>query len=138
MLKICEVCGKEFETKQGSTCCSNKCHQKRWRINNGIGIIRENRKCIICGTEFKPYREGHVCCSKKCSQKRNKEIQRKNYAEHEEQRKASEAMPESNHKAIADLTCEAWDKERLSYGQYEAKRYMEKMGYKHGNNNFSR
>ena len=56
MIKICEECGKEFETNRKSS---------RWC--NGIHI----RKCLICGKEFQvshqQIQDNKRCCSRKCS-----------------------------------------------------------------------
>ena len=118
----CEVCGKEYiPTKKSQRCCSKACSLKRWKLMNPeyCAPPREIRKCIICGNEFMPIRSNHVCCSKKCTSKRNKETQLLNDRAINEIRKAQEAMPESNHDAIAMLTIAA-RAEGLSYGQYEA------------------
>ena len=130
MLKICEICGTEFETNRtNKICCSDRCSQKRWRIqkkNQGKNGVGEIRKCIICGNEFKSKSKNHICCSKKCQVKRNcivTEQQRKNrYYEEKQKNLIKEAMPKSNHDAIANIAIAA-RKEGLTYGQYVAK-YM--------------
>jgi len=58
MKKICEYCGKEFETKSGTKKYCNGPHY---------------RKCVICGAEFQipndqiNSKEPKRCCSRKCS-----------------------------------------------------------------------
>ena len=82
--------------------------------------------CEICGTEFETNRTNKICCSKKCQVKRNcivTEQQRKNrYYEEKQKNLIKEAMPKSNHDAIANIAIAA-RKEGLTYGQYVAK-YM--------------
>lgn len=128
----CEVCGKEYiPTKISQRCCSKACSLKRWKSMNPeyCAPPREIKKCIICGTEFMPKRTSHICCSKKCTMQRNKETQLINDRLFREAQKAQEAMPESNHDAIAQLTIEATE-QGLSYGQLEAKRWAEKNGFR--------
>ena len=121
--KVCVVCGKEIESKRSvSLCCSRKCYNKWWRMRNPKES-RPLQKCIICGTEFQPLRKGHICCSQKCRRKRNaivtEQTKKNKYYEEVQRKKVREAMPESNHKAIADIAIAA-RAEGLSYGQYEA------------------
>lgn len=126
----CVVCGTEFmPRREEHICCCSKCSQKRWRIMNGLFFESDMKKCVICGTEFLQKSTRHICCSEKCQRKRNamisKEPQKKRYHEQREKQKAQEAMPESNHKAIADIAIAA-RAEGLTYGQYVAK-YMRRM-----------
>lgn len=63
MIKICEECGKQFETSRKSA---------RWC--NGIHI----RKCSICGKEFTLTHQQLIdnkrCCSRKCSNELSKQL----------------------------------------------------------------
>ena len=92
-------------------------------------MAKEIKKCIICGNEFQPLRTGHICCSQKCSRKRNamvtEQTKKNRYYEQQQMQKVQEAMPKSNHDAIADIAIIARS-QGLSYGQYVAK-YMGKF-----------
>lgn len=70
MIKICQECGKEFETKNGN---SRFCNDKHYR------------ECVICGELFdvpksklgeKPPK---TCCSKKCSIEKRKQTNQSRY-----------------------------------------------------------
>lgn len=67
--QICEVCGKEFESRGNlsgkSRFCSSKCRSD-WDHKNR----REIRICVECGKEFITYKYGKTkCCSKECGAK---------------------------------------------------------------------
>lgn len=124
----CIVCGKEFTpSKVYARCCSGKCSQKNWRIEHGQcrkNFEGKKQKCIICGKEFTPYRSEHICCSPECSKKRNYQVtstrKKQQYRDMVEKKKAMEAMPKSNHDAIANIAIEA-RKHGMSYGEYVGK-----------------
>lgn len=125
MVKKCVVCGKEFETKlEYAVCCCVKCSQKKYRSEHKTE--KQNANCVICGKEFVPLRAGHICCSPECSRKRNYQVnsvhKRQKYADDAAIKRAREAMPKSNHDAIADIAIVARS-QGMSYGQYVAK-YM--------------
>ena len=129
MLRICEVCGKEFESKVSAECCSKNCYARRWRKNNPREkTVKKIGKCIICGKEFEQKRETHLCCSKKCRKKHYDEQNRirsqKWREEHSEEikKKRNKGKEKSNHEKIADIAIAA-RAEGLTYGQYVAK-YM--------------
>ena len=76
MLKICEVCGKEYEGKSFSKYCSPKCKKKK---NNATFQKKRSEKrkqeweqlehikqCPVCGKEFElkqTHRTQKYCCS---------------------------------------------------------------------------
>ena len=84
MLKICEVCGKEYEGKSFSKYCSPKCKKKK---NNATFQKKRSEKrkqeweqlehikqCPVCGKEFElkqTHRTQKYCCSK-CRRKAEK------------------------------------------------------------------
>lgn len=85
MIKICQVCGCEFETNNSyRKCCSSKCSHSRIRtpeIKNKISETLKNtylsnpekyrrlRKCMVCGKEYYFDRKINTkrMCSKECS-----------------------------------------------------------------------
>lgn len=89
VIKVCELCGKEFEVKPSAIgkFCSNKCHNKWMSINQngsnnpswkGGNIIKI---CEWCGNEFKSIpSQNHKFCSRKClGIWRSKNIRRENH-----------------------------------------------------------
>ena len=84
MLKICEVCGKEYEGKSYSKYCSPECKKVR---NSKVASQRRSEKrkqewgelehikqCPVCGKEFElkqTHRTQKYCCSK-CRRKAEK------------------------------------------------------------------
>lgn len=76
MLKICEVCGKEYEGKSFSKYCSPKCKKKK---NNATAQKKRSEKrkqeweqlehikqCPVCGKEFElkqTHRTQKYCCA---------------------------------------------------------------------------
>lgn len=63
---ICEVCGREFQSKEKpSKFCSGSCRQKYRRLNglDNITVI-----CCVCGKEFITNKYKHTkTCSKSCA-----------------------------------------------------------------------
>ena len=65
VIKICEVCGKEYSTqRKGQVCCSNECASK-------LRITKIHTKCEYCGKEYNVKKSRyenmeHHFCSKKC------------------------------------------------------------------------
>ena len=81
MLKICEVCGKEYEGKSFSKYCSPKCKKKK---NNATAQKKRSEKrkqeweqlehikqCPVCGKEFelKQTHRTQKYCSSECRKK---------------------------------------------------------------------
>lgn len=58
MLKDCEICGKEFETKGAARYCSSEC-KKEGQIKVKI--------CVVCGLDFKTKYNDRRTCSRKCA-----------------------------------------------------------------------
>lgn len=89
MIKICENCGKEFNTeKMHQRFCSRKCKQasskRRMRKGERRDNIRYTKICPICGAEFTTSCIDKIYCSDKCIYKSRKEYNiqyRKKYYE---------------------------------------------------------
>ena len=81
--------------------------------------MQTTKKCIICGTEFKPSKSTVVCCSESCKKKRQRENEKAKHAEYREEQKKSKKK-KTNHKQLADIAIDA-RKEGLTYGQYVVK-----------------
>ena len=85
IIKICEQCGKEYESSSNvahkQRFCSEKCKMK-WRRANGLD--REQRVCIFCGKTFTCNKTLPTkFCSKHCAGKYN-------YHNNENSRKCNE------------------------------------------------
>lgn len=80
MIKICEVCGKEFDAKKPTTkTCSTKCV----RVLQAAGaekalekLVNEIRVCPYCGKEFNPRHNRQKYCSSECQMTANLENRR--------------------------------------------------------------
>lgn len=123
MLKICEECGKEFETKSDKKCCSNLCYCRRYRKNDKKQ--KETAKCIVCGKEFQKIRKTHYCCSKECSIKNDKAKQRARMKKFNEKKQQNKVMASQKAKSLAEVNAEA-RKLGLTYGQYEMQKRLGK------------
>lgn len=69
--RICECCGKEYNTdgskKTVSRFCSNACKSK-WRRDNHLDVILV--KCVVCGNELYTTKyKGRKTCSEECRTK---------------------------------------------------------------------
>ena len=60
MIKVCEVCGKEFEAKRSDAkYCSKKCRQnKSVRAKRGSF---SKKVCLVCGKEFNGHNNAEAC-----------------------------------------------------------------------------
>lgn len=74
MIRVCPVCGEEFETLHAfKKYCSKECAYK-----HKLDVDRKRREefrakrvpinCKICGREFMPIRKDQKYCSKKCAE----------------------------------------------------------------------
>lgn len=80
MIKICEYCGKEFETdRETKRFCCRQCKQKNKQSRKSKGIRLDNieytKVCPVCNTEFVTVHQDKKYCSKKC---KNKAMYQKN------------------------------------------------------------
>ena len=68
-IKVCEYCGKEYETinNGNNRFCSNNC-KAAWRRESGVDD--EIRKCAFCGKEFTANKYTHKkFCTRECASK---------------------------------------------------------------------
>ena len=69
----CKNCDQPFlqtrsnRKKYCSKECSTKFNNKKRPTKNIPPMIKEDRKCVVCNTQFTPSRSNHVCCNNKCS-----------------------------------------------------------------------
>lgn len=79
MLKICWVCGKEFEaTRKDCKCCSKDCWKKLRAAKRRKS--HTTTKCKYCGKIFLQKKESQVFCSEECHNKyHNKDKRKRSY-----------------------------------------------------------
>lgn len=73
-IKICKVCGKEFEIKKNEkikNVCSKECWTHRGKGYKHVRMDKSDRKrvgtCVICGADFTAaYSSNRKTCSNKC------------------------------------------------------------------------
>ena len=66
-IKICDVCGKQYEGTKLQKFCSNACKSK-YRRDSGADDVQ--RTCSVCGKTFMASRfKDQKCCSYECSHK---------------------------------------------------------------------
>lgn len=70
MLKKCESCGSEFETKTGARTCSTACRNRLIATEKQAKHMH-TKSCVVCGNEFQAtaQEKDKQTCSKKCSYK---------------------------------------------------------------------
>lgn len=115
MIKICEHCGKEFETDRSTKrFCTRKCKEanKQERIRKGIrnDNIEYVRICPICGVEFTTNYFDKIYCSDKCRDKHFYAINKRYYKEknkrrYEQNKDYYKQWRENNKKSYVCLTC---------------------------------
>lgn len=115
MIKICEHCGKEFETDRDTKrFCTRKCKEanKQKRIRKGIrnDNIEYTRICPMCGVEFTTNHFDKIYCSHKCREKQwykqNKGYHKDYYKQWYEQNKEHvKEWHKNNKKEYVCLTC---------------------------------
>lgn len=118
MIKICEHCGKEFETDRDTKrFCTRKCKDASKQKRRRKGIRNDNieyvRICPICGVEFTTNHFDKIYCSDECVKehskehyKQNKERYKEKYKQWREQNKDyHKQWRENNKKSYVCLTC---------------------------------
>lgn len=95
----CVLCGKRFAQSGRRLFRCPDC-----RDLNAAKLGIEKRFCFACGKEFNQIERNEHFCSAECKKQGN--------------RKARE---ETVYEQRARISKEAWDKEKMSYGQYVAK-----------------
>ena len=78
MIKVCEICGKEFETKSRALCCSDAClrirdcdynreykHRSFGETHAAINHPNKHydKTCTVCGAKFVGYSYSKYCCT---------------------------------------------------------------------------
>lgn len=68
MEKVCETCGKIFETnKKWQKYCSQEC---KYKANyKSVKVVRKSN-CVFCGKEFETDNKKKLFCSRKCSKRK--------------------------------------------------------------------
>lgn len=88
-LRKCCICGTEFLSHNGNTCCSDKCRIERKREQDKRGNYRryhrlsgipEIKICPVCGNTF--YTIRNVYCSDECARIGRKKNMQENFAEY--------------------------------------------------------
>ena len=88
-LRKCCICGVEFLSHNGNTCCSDKCRIERKREQNkrgnyrryhGLSGIQEIKICPVCGNTF--YTIRNVYCSDECARIGRKKNMQENFTEY--------------------------------------------------------
>lgn len=118
MIKICEHCGKEFETDRNTKrFCTRKCKEANKQKRRRKGIRNDNieytRVCPVCGIEFTTNHSDKIYCSDDCAKEYKKEHYKKNkeyYKEknkqwYENNKKYHKEWRENNKKEYVCLTC---------------------------------
>lgn len=87
-IRICTICGQEFESHNGILVCSEECKAERkrqqdqrgnYRRYNKLSNVPETKKCPICGKKFEAL--PHVkYCGKECYEVAQKEKSKENFA----------------------------------------------------------
>nr|DAV31254.1 MAG TPA: hypothetical protein [Caudoviricetes sp.] len=88
-LRKCCICGAEFLSHNGNTCCSDKCRIERKREQDKRGNYRryhrlsgipEIKICPVCGNTF--YTIRNVYCSDECARIGRKKNMQENFTEY--------------------------------------------------------
>ena len=106
--KLCVICGKPLSKRairRGAVCCGASCAAKNRPSRARVCV------CVNCGREFVGGSVLALYCSKRCGI---------------EYRKKASMPPESRLSQIDKISAEARDA-GLSYGQLQARRYLEKQ-----------
>lgn len=86
-IRICTICGTEFESRNGKQVCSESCRLERKKLQDakgnqrrreGLSNILEIMRCPMCGKSFEAC-PNRVYCSKECYFVSKKEMDKKNY-----------------------------------------------------------
>lgn len=65
MIKVCEICGKEYRPRNGTQkTCSKECGNKL--AYNRVHKISKTVKCKVCGKEFVAHKGCITTCSAEC------------------------------------------------------------------------
>lgn len=90
----CKLCGAPFfQRRPAQEYCSQKCSNK---ASPGLGGRKPadvpRRQCVVCGTEFQPYRSNVLTCSRACYRQSPawKEVQRRTDARPERKARKNE------------------------------------------------
>ncbi|HEY5576220.1 MAG TPA: HNH endonuclease [Clostridiaceae bacterium] len=75
IIKICKICGKEFDRKiNRQKCCSDECskinkaqYDKEKHARYKLEKPKYKKICPSCGLDFETILEKSICCSEKCA-----------------------------------------------------------------------
>lgn len=86
-IRICTICGAEFESRNGNQVCSDSCRLERKRLQDakgnqrrkkGISNSLETKQCPICGKSFEAL-PNRIYCSQKCYWESKEKADKENY-----------------------------------------------------------
>lgn len=86
-IRVCTICGAEFESRNGNQVCSEPCRLERKRLQDAKGNKRrkegtsnslEVKQCPICGKDFDAL-PNRIYCSKECYWKSKNAADKENF-----------------------------------------------------------
>ena len=86
-IRVCTICGTEFESRNGNQVCSEVCRLERKKIQDmkgnrrrreGISNSPETIKCPICGKNFEAL-PNRIYCSKECYLESKRKMDKENF-----------------------------------------------------------
>lgn len=129
-IKHCTVCGKAFlaETVRQKTCSPecrkvlNRVYRQKWKCDNYASLLSKEKTCEECGKTFTPEYANTKYCSPECKHaaaKRKNDVWKGYYKPRK--RKSDDGLTT----ALREI--KEYNEQHgthLSYGQYQAMRYM--------------
>lgn len=89
-IRICQICGKQFESCNGRLVCSEECRLERkrqqdrkgnYRRYNGLSNVPVEKICPVCGEKFEALNNVKYC-SLSCSETARRKMQKENFQEY--------------------------------------------------------
>lgn len=128
-MKECKYCKKEFlpESKQQKFCCP-AC---RINFHNKKPLIKEKRKCIICGKKYTPWHNRQVTCGgNECVRLYKMEAKRAKRGAYSVERIKTVKKPKKKQKAWSRCTPEErWERMSLTELSAEIARLYKGMSF---------
>lgn len=118
--KNCKVCGKKFMANStGTKYCSDDCRE--------LAMKKRLKKltCAICGKEFESVKCNARYCSQECRYKAQK-LNYKTYKNYGVEQDNHTKVRKTSKRHLSSINRKARDA-NMSYGEYQAKLYMESM-----------